>query len=98
MGHSERYGIGRLGQEPSDVAFSPDGRTLASCDGSHVICLWDVTKGRVRTTIEGQAAGVYQLAFSPDGKLLASTTVGVDRAGEVWLWDMASGKVRAQLK
>jgi WD40 repeat protein len=71
--------------EPADVAFTVDGRTLASCDGSRVISLWDVASGQVSTALEDEGAGVSQLAFSPDGKLLASTSWRADGGLQVSL-------------
>jgi len=54
----------------SCLAFSPDGKTLASGDGMKSVCLWDLASGRVVRKLEGPG-DVNGIAFSPDGRLLA---------------------------
>jgi WD40 repeat protein len=78
------------------VAFSPDGRTLASglnpdCYGSGkdgTIKLWDVASGTNIATLKGHTKSISSVAFSPDGKTLASASW--DQT--VKLWDVASGR------
>ncbi|MDF5715200.1 MAG: WD40 repeat domain-containing protein [Rhizonema sp. NSF051] len=54
------------------IAFSPDGKTLASGGFDGKIKLWDVSTWTVNHIIEEHFRGVCALAFSPDGKTLAS--------------------------
>jgi WD40 repeat protein len=70
-----------------DVAFSPDGTTLASASCDKTVKLWDVRTGRQRATLRGHSDQVNGVAYSADGKLLAS--VSHDRT--VRVWDAATG-------
>src|SRR5262249_43481092 len=54
------------------VAFSPDGKTLASMSRNWIITLWDVASGKDAAARLWEAPYVNSLAFSPDGKTLAT--------------------------
>ena len=82
------------------VAFSPDGKTLASGSGDKTIILWDVASRQpIGQPLTGHSAVVSSVAFSPDtpqgtgGKTLASGSCGNNRGdlciqGEIILWNV----------
>jgi WD40 repeat protein len=66
------------------VAFSPDGRILASGGRDRRVRLWEVASGREIETLLSHTGWVYSVAFSPDGRILASAS----RDNTIKLWDV----------
>jgi hypothetical protein len=91
--------MGDLGDVVLSVVYSPDGRTLAAAVRRQGVKVWEVPTGRVVHEI-ATPRQVVALRFSPDGKTLAGGTGGdrTDEPGEVRLWDLASGRLRATLQ
>jgi WD40 repeat protein len=76
------------------LAFSADGRLLASAGADGTVQLWDPAAGRAVRQLRGHTRAVRAVAFAPDGKLLASA--GED--GTLRFWDVASGQPLRQVK
>jgi WD40 repeat protein len=71
------------------LAFSPDGRLLASGSTDRSVVVADLTASeQAPRTLARHASWVYALAFDPSGAILASGS----RDGTVLLWDVASGE------
>jgi WD40 repeat protein len=77
------------------LAFAPDGRTLAAADYRAVHIFDAVTGSERMAPLAHKTNGtVEQVVFSPDGKVLASTS---SSGGPTWIWDTATGKALHQL-
>ncbi|GAB4467308.1 MAG: NB-ARC domain-containing protein [Elainellaceae cyanobacterium] len=68
------------------IAFSPDGKLLATGDVNHEIHIWQVADGKQLLSLRVDEGWVWAVAFSPDGRTLASSA---NRS--VHLWDLQTG-------
>jgi WD40 repeat protein len=66
------------------MAFSPDGKTLATCGADQLIQLWDTESLKNIATLRGHRSEVWSVAFSPAGETLASAS----KDGTVKLWNV----------
>src|SRR6185437_8091297 len=81
-----------------DVAFSPDGKVLASVGEDRRIRLWNAATGRPLRELPGHPGWVRSIAFSPTGKYLVFTRPGaptgkMEPTDPICIWDIAAGKV-----
>jgi len=88
-GAMEWYLVGHT-EVVMDVAYSPDGKWLASSSADNTARIFDVAQDYLSVhTLEGHSAAIYVLTFSPDSKRLV--TVSYD--GTAKLWDVLTGKL-----
>src|SRR5262249_15643063 len=70
------------------MAFAPDGNTLATV-AAQTIHLWDIASGKELRKREGHNKVVDSMAYSPDGKLLAASSINDN---SIRVWDGGTGK------
>jgi WD40 repeat protein len=75
------------------VAFSPDGKTIASGGDNGIVRLWNLASRQELAALKGHEKAVTCLAFSPDGKTIASGSSDET----VRLWDLASRREVAKI-
>ena len=76
------------GKGVTQVAFSRDGKLLASSSSDNAIKIWDVSTRKELRTLTGHTANIESMDFSPDSRLLASAS----EDGGTFLWDATTGE------
>ncbi|HYV39302.1 MAG TPA: hypothetical protein VE988_26675 [Gemmataceae bacterium] len=84
----------RHGNEILALAYSPDGKYLASAGLDRTVKIWDMSNGHETVAYRGHQRDVRHVAFSPDGKWIASA--GGDK--DIHLWDPQTAKPLRTLK
>ncbi|MUL34933.1 hypothetical protein BWI75_00775 [Gloeocapsopsis sp. AAB1 = 1H9] len=69
------------------MAFSPDGKLLATGDVSGMICLWQVADSKPLLSWKGHIGWVYALSFSPNGQIASGSSDCT-----IKLWDVSNGQ------
>jgi len=82
------------GNNGREIAFSPDGKTIAAAFRDESIRLWDVETGHLQATLAGHRHVVDTVAFTPDGTRLASGSWDET----IKIWDLATFRQVATLK
>ncbi len=76
------------------VAWSPDGRLLASGDDAGEVRMWNMPDGTLRYVLPPHGWKAFALVFSPDGKFLLSAKAN----GDISVWNAETGRPDGALK
>ena len=93
--------IRELSQNARSIAFSGDGKRLVAAGGDGVVRLWNPATGEMVREFQGHTGGLFAVAISADGKLIASGGGGDGTspgANEVRLWNAETGDEIARLE
>jgi WD40 repeat protein len=88
------------GDSRARIAFSPDGRRIASAGNERrTVSIWGVKSGQLEATLSGHAGLVTAVAFDPSGGALASAgSIYKGALNEVIVWDLSRGKASLNVR
>jgi WD40 repeat protein len=82
----------------TSLSFAPDGARLATSDQNGNVVIWRLSDGTVELSLSIGLRTVSDVAFSPDGTIIAAASGGWrSEAGAIWLWDAYGGEQLARL-
>jgi WD40 repeat protein len=82
----------------SGISITSDGKYLGTAGADHTAKLWDLRTGKVHRTLKGHNSTVSAIAFSPDGKTVATSCGSLDEPGELRVWDVEEGTLLKTLR
>jgi WD40 repeat protein len=74
------------------LAFSPDGRRLASGSFDNTVRIWDFPARKEVMVYRGHSSPIASVAFHPDGRHVVSSGLDASRLGEIRLWDLETAR------
>jgi len=98
-GHTRLLKAINIQARVSVIAWSPDGKLMASAGAGSSVHIWDAASGQTVTRYQahsGLLPDVWALVWSPDGQLMASACCSIGRDKTIHIWDARTGQTRTR--